>query len=151
VISPTQRPLSEFTQHSQQTDVSAPGRIRTLIPVSEWPLGSGLVELSAWFSPEYKQVFQCCKSFLVGRCVLLFDQLGLPCNFLIFICCLRLPVSGQVRTFCARVTWHHHVTLTLQELRIRLYHQYYHHHRYRYYRHLITITNYHYYIHTITK
>jgi len=32
VISPTQRPLTDNTQHSQQTDIRAPGGIRTHNP-----------------------------------------------------------------------------------------------------------------------
>jgi hypothetical protein len=32
VISPTQRPLPDDTQHSQETDLHVPGRIRTLNP-----------------------------------------------------------------------------------------------------------------------
>ena len=37
MTSPTQRPLPEDTQHSQQTDINHPGGIRAAVPTSERP------------------------------------------------------------------------------------------------------------------
>jgi hypothetical protein len=68
--------------------------------------------------------------WFVERCVLLLDQLGLLWNLweCAYFCwtgwvcrgpsCLRLSLSFQGRTFCAPVSWHHHMTLTLQEIRV---------------------------------
>jgi hypothetical protein len=36
-ITPLQRPLPDYTQHSLETDILSPGRIQTAIPASMWP------------------------------------------------------------------------------------------------------------------
>ena len=42
VISPAQRPVHDNTQHSQKTDIYAPGGIGTRIPIGEFPQAHAL-------------------------------------------------------------------------------------------------------------
>jgi len=58
--------LETHNTHKRQTSLP-PAGLEPVIPVSERPMESGLVEFTVWFSSEWKFVFQCCSFFSCGE------------------------------------------------------------------------------------
>ena len=70
VISPSQRPLHDNTQHSQQTNIHAPGGIRTYNLISR---AAADLSLRPRFENNYYEIIQpICESRLLNKALFLF-------------------------------------------------------------------------------
>jgi len=94
VISPTQRPLPDNTQHSQQTDIHAPCGIRTHIPASELPQNYALDRAATGIGNQSVLSFQshralsCSPMYIYDLITALFitsnlSITGTPCHMLV--------------------------------------------------------------------